>query len=223
MQAEQIPRLIAAIALADPRVQRQDRDERRAQVSMWAGILADVPYEYALEAAQRHYAQSKWPILPADIATVWRDEVRARMARHTDPTPDADPDNPQLWTAELRATRAAVATGQLPPAPLRELTAGTRDEREQQAASVLAGIGFVPRAVRDQVAPRTRTVLRGQQVDGPARLPRNAALAVDCPRANCRAQRNQLCTRPSGREMHAHVHDQRKAAYATALAAQELS
>src|SRR5262249_6595158 len=81
MDAEEIPQLIAQIALADPRVRREDKVERRAQIVMWAGILTDVPYDFAVQAAQQHYAQSQWPIAPGDIAGRWQAGVRDRMNR----------------------------------------------------------------------------------------------------------------------------------------------
>ncbi|MCZ1006369.1 zinc finger domain-containing protein [Streptomyces lydicus] len=150
MNPEEVPQLIAQIALADPRVKRENEFERRAQVLMWAGILADVPYDYALQAAHEHYAQSVWPILPADIATRWTATVRDRMNRHTDPTPVTDPDDVAAWRSELLATRHAVATGQAAPAPLKELTAGPDAEVQER----LDRLGrYVPAGTSEELSP----------------------------------------------------------------------
>ena len=78
MQAEEIPQHIPQIALADSRVRREDKMERRAQIIMWAGILTDVPYDFAVQAVKQHYAQSQWPITPGDIAGPWQATVRDR-------------------------------------------------------------------------------------------------------------------------------------------------
>ena len=149
MTPEQVPQFIAQVALADPRIQRTDSVERRAQVLMWAGILASVPYDFAVKAAQEHYAQSQWPILPADIATRWSTTVRDRLQRHTDPTPAVDPDDVDAYRAELQRARTAVATGETSPSGLRELTAGPDAEVEER----LNALGrYVPDAIRDELA-----------------------------------------------------------------------
>jgi hypothetical protein len=146
---EEVPQLIAQIALADPRVKRENEFERRAQVLMWAGILADVPYDYAIKAAHEHYAQSVWPILPADIATRWTATVRDRMNRHTDPTPLADPEDEAAWRAELLATRTAVITGQAAPAPLLELTAAPDAEVQER---LNRNGQYMPTRIGEQIA-----------------------------------------------------------------------
>lgn len=127
MDPTQIPRLIAEIALADRRIRREDRAEQTSQTDMWAGILMDVPYEYAIKAAQEHYAKSQWAIQPSDIATRWHAEVRDRMARHTDPTPNVDPDDELEYRRAIRAGRTAVAQGAAAPANIRQLTSGVNE------------------------------------------------------------------------------------------------
>lgn len=196
MEPEQIPQLIAEIALADPRVRREDKTERRAQALMWAGILADVPYEYAVTAAHQHYAKSTWPILPADIATRWAATVRDRMNRHTDPAPAAHPDNEAAYRAELAATRYAVAIGQAPAVELRELTAGPA---AYEADARWAALGsYVPLHVRDALAEQRperaerERLLRTGQPD---------PLSVQCPWDACRVPAGQRC-QTRGRTRH---------------------
>lgn len=124
MDPTQIPRLIAEVALADRRVRREEPSEQAGQIDMWAGILIDVPYDFAVKASQEHYARSQWPIQPSDIATRWHAEVRSRMDRHTDPTPDVDPNNELEYRRALKAGRTAVAQGAVAPSNVRQLTSG---------------------------------------------------------------------------------------------------
>lgn len=153
MNPEEIPRLLAQIALADPRVRREDPVELRAQIAMWAGILVDVPYDYAITAAQKHYAQSNWPILPADIATRWRAVVRDRMNRDIDPAPPVDPDNEQAYRAQLVARRQAVANGAV--RPVQALPAAERDDvaAMRQQGDLKA---FIQQGMRDAAAENAR-------------------------------------------------------------------
>jgi hypothetical protein len=191
MDAEQIPQLIAEIALADPRVKRDDPLERRAQIVMWAGILADVPYQYALTAAQKHYAKSTWPILPADIATQWAATVRDRMQRDVDPAPPVDPDNESAYRAALAARRRAVATGQQPPVDHKMLTSGPAAEEVERRMRALGT--YMPPSVREALAPyRPAAAARVVAI----REGRPDALAVACPVETCRAVAKAPCSRP---------------------------
>lgn len=196
MEPELIPQLIAEIALADPRIRRTDEMEQVAQIGMWAGILADVPYEYAVTAVHHHYARSQWPILPANIATLWAATVRDRMNRHVgtfEPTahPELDPDDEAGYRRALAAERQAVALGQQPPTELAAITAGPAAEEVERR---LAALGtYMPPAVRDQLAvyrpaaaARTTAIREG----------RPDALAVACPVETCRSAAKAPCTRP---------------------------
>ncbi|MGW3164794.1 zinc finger domain-containing protein [Streptomyces sp. NPDC001142] len=195
MEPEQIPQLIAEIALADPRVKREDKTERRAQAFMWAGILADVPYDYAVTAAHQHYAKSTWPILPADIATRWAATVRDRMRHDVDPAPPVDPDNEAAYRHALAARRRAVATGQQPPAEHKMLTSGPAAAEVEHRMAELGG--YMPPSVREALA----------QNQPEARRTPYLGLAVPCP--HCRAAAGQRCTIPaSGRRM-PHPHPSR--------------
>ncbi|MFF4576889.1 hypothetical protein ACFY15_00530 [Streptomyces sp. NPDC001373] len=185
MEPEQIPELIAQIALADPRVKRDDKVERRAQILMWAGILTDVPYDFAIRAAQQHYAEKVWPVLPADIATRWAATVRDRMNRDADPEPHGvDPDDEQAYRAQLAARRRAVAHGHTAPVEAHELTAAPDEVQER-----LSRIGrYIPDHARDALASyrpvraaRERLVRTGQP----------DPLAVSCPW--CGATVDQAC------------------------------
>lgn len=196
MEAEQIPQLIAEIALADPRVRREDKTERRAQILMWAGILADVPYNDAIRYVHEHYATSQWPILPANIATRWAATVRDRLTRHTgtfEPTahPELDPDDEAGYRQALAAERQAVALGQQQPTPLAAITAGPAAE---EVTRRLAALGdYMPPSVRDALADyRPAAAARVAAI----REGRPDALAVACPVETCRSSAKQPCTRP---------------------------
>ncbi|MET9138863.1 zinc finger domain-containing protein [Streptomyces parvulus] len=197
MNIEHIPELIAKIALADPRVKRTDPIERRAQIEMWAGILADVPVPFALHAAQAHYAESQWPITAGDIATRWKAVVTDRMRRETgtfEPSdhPDLDPDDISGYLHALRERRQAVALGELPPSELKALIAGAS---AAEASRRVAQLGdYLTTETRRQLAPyrplaaeRERRLTDGQP----------DPLSVACPVETCRAVTGQPCTRPS--------------------------
>jgi hypothetical protein len=111
--------------------------------------------------------------------------------RHHDPVPAVDPDDPEAYRAALVATRQAVAVGALPAATFRELTGGTREEREQDAAERLAALGsYVPRTVAQALAEyRPRRAERERRaVEG---LP--DPLDVACPYEQCRARAGEPC------------------------------
>jgi hypothetical protein len=197
MEPERIPELIAQIALADPRVKREDKIERRAQALMWAGILADVPYDFAVHAAHQHYVISTWPILPAEIATRWQAVVRDRMNRHTgtfEPTahPELDPDDIAGYQQALRAERHAVVMGQQPPNELKAITAGPAAADVERRMAELGT--YLPPHVRDALKTyRPVAAEREQNI----RAGRPDPLAVPCPVDTCRAATGRPCTRPS--------------------------
>lgn len=206
MKPSEIPQLLAQIALADPRVRREDPIEMRAQIQMWAGILADVPPDFALQAAQQHYATSTWPILPAEIATRWKTAVRDRMTRHNgtfEPTehPEVDPDDVTGYLEALRGQRRAVVHGEQAPAPVRAITAGPA---AAEAARRVAALG-------DYLTTETRQALAPYRPVAAARL--RAAqegqpdpLAVACPVETCRARPGQPCQRPTRRGGRTRLH-----------------
>lgn len=197
MKPAEIPQLLAQIALADPRVRREDPIEMRAQIHMWAGILADVPADFALKAAQEHYATSTWPILPAEIATRWQTIVRERMNRDVgtfEPQPGLDPDDIDGYLAALRGQRRAVVYGEQAPAPVRAITAGPAADEAQRRVAALG----------DYLTTETRRALAPYRPLAAARL--NAAqtgtpdaLAVACPVETCRARPGHPCQRPTRR------------------------
>jgi hypothetical protein len=189
----EIPQLLAQIALADKRVRRTDPIELRAQVAMWAGILADVPYDAAIHYAQQHYTESTWEILPANIATRWAADVRDRMNRHNgtfEPTkyPALDPDDIEGYQTALRAERRAVAVGALPPDTTKAITAGPAAAEVEERLAALGS--YVPTHVRDALAN-----LRPERAER-ERLVRSGLgdpLAVRCPHEPCNAAPGDRC------------------------------
>lgn len=119
MTPEQTITLIAEIALADPRVRREDPNEHAAQVALWFAALGDVPHDFAVTAAHQHYRTSQWPITPNAIAERWNTHIANRADQYVDPLPAADPDDPQAYLAELKATRADAWTNVVPIRPPR--------------------------------------------------------------------------------------------------------
>lgn len=180
MDAEEIPQLIAQIALADSRVRREDKMERRAQIVMWAGILADTPYDFALQAVQQHYSQSQWPIAPGDIASRWQATVRDRVNRDNgtfEPNdfPGLDPDDVIGYLQALRGQRQAVAQGVQPPNTVKAITAGAAADEVTARLKTLGT--YVPRQV-DEVLDAHRPVKAARRAALMAGEP--DALSVPC-------------------------------------------
>ncbi|CAL9593728.1 hypothetical protein SUDANB1_05277 [Streptomyces sp. enrichment culture] len=185
--------LLAQIALVDDRVVKVDTAEQRAQVTMWASTLRDVPLDFAGEAVGRHYAESAWPIMPKDIAARWRDQVRDRLGRSTgtfEPTdhPHLDPDDVDGYVAALRSHRRAIAGGDSEPVGLRELMPAVGDRLGGGRLAELVPANDTFREVREQHYPRRAR---------PAGPPE---LAVHCP--VCGVSAGRPCkTTSRGRQM----------------------
>lgn len=207
MMVDEVIDLLERIALVDDRVVRADEIEQEAQVAMWAAVLRDVPLAFAGEAVGRHYAESAWPIMPKDIASRWRDQVRDRLNRSTgtfEPTdhPDVNPDDRfgNAYVAALRAERRAVAGGDAEPVGLRELmpAVGSRLGGGRTAELVPANDEF--RTVKEKRFPRR---------ERPAGPPERAVHCPACgasPDKPCRSlERGRVLTTCHGsrRDVHA--------------------
>lgn len=193
MDHREIAALLAYIGRLDPRTIRTDQGEARDQINRWYELLCDVPATTphgwdARVAARQHIQVSPYQILPADIARPWMHYRRDRLARHSDPTPHADPDDQAAWQAELVNTRRAVASGNSVPATHRQITGGSPhpdlEERLREIGSC------IPPAARAELAPYR-----------PARAAREAAIARGGPDALgvrcewCLAQAGEPCRR----------------------------
>lgn len=195
MTLDETLELLAQIALVDDRVVKVDTAEQRAQVTMWAATLRDVPLAFAGEAVGRHYAESAWPIMPKDIAARWRDQVRDRLSRSTgtfEPTdhPHVDPDDDKgnAYVAALRAHRRAIAGGDAEPVALRELMPAVGDRLGGGRVAELVPANDTFGEVKQRLYPRR------ERPAGPPEL------AVHCP--VCGASAGRPCkTTGKGRPM----------------------
>ncbi|AJE83575.1 hypothetical protein SLNWT_3199 [Streptomyces albus] len=138
MDRREVAAALAYLGRLDPRTIRTDTGRAREQIAQWQELLAEVPFTTdhgwdVREAIRAHVLESPYPMLPVDLARGWRACRRDRLARHTDPTPFADPDDPTAWQAELLRSRSAVATGAAAPSSQRQLPSGarTRDIKER--------------------------------------------------------------------------------------------
>jgi hypothetical protein len=139
----------------------------------WHDIL--FPFHLAeARTAAAAIASAQPFVSPGEIAAHVRRARADRLHRHTDPTPQADPDNVAAYQAELRATRAAVAAGHQEPAQ-HELTGGPM---HPDVARRLAELGsYVPQHVDElldeyrPVKAARRTAIQNRQPD---------ALSVPC-------------------------------------------
>ncbi|WP_393075144.1 hypothetical protein [Streptomyces sp. LN704] len=139
----------------------------------WHDILRNYLLDEARPAAATLASRQAF-VAPGEIATEIRRNRADRMARHTDPTPAANPDDPQAYRDELAATRYAVATGQQQPAT-HELTAGPM---HPDVAARLKTLGtYVPRQV-DEALDDYRPVKAARRAALTAGQP--DALSVDC-------------------------------------------
>ncbi|MGC0405341.1 hypothetical protein RKD27_007985 [Streptomyces sp. SAI-126] len=195
MDRRETAALLAYIGRLDPRTIRTDQGEARDQIAQWHELLGDVPmatpYGWdARVAARQHIRTSPYQILPADVVRPWEGYRRDRLARHSDPTPSADPDDQAAWTAELVGMRRAVAAGIAEPAQARAITSG-RDGTDPRLEAMLERVGScIPPAARAALAPYR-----------PARAAREAAIAQGQPDALsvrcewCKAQPGEPCRR----------------------------
>ncbi|MFF4552761.1 hypothetical protein [Streptomyces sp. NPDC001422] len=169
MNSQEVAALVRYVRATCP---QQRIDEYTADA--WYDVLFPFTVDEARTAIAAHVAAGNAFIAAGEIVTSIRRARSDRMARHTDPTPAADPDNVAAYQAELRATRAAVATGQQQPAH-HELTAGPM---HPDVAARLRTLGtYVPRQVDDALdayrpvkAARREALTTGEP----------DALAVDC-------------------------------------------
>jgi hypothetical protein len=140
----------------------------------WYDVLFPFTVDEARVAIAAHVAAGNAFIAAGEIVAAIRRARADRMARHTDPTPSADPDNIPAYQAELRATRQAVAAGQQEPSQ-HELTAGPM---HPDVAARLKTLGtYVPRQV-DEVLDAYRPIKAARRAALTAGQP--DALSVEC-------------------------------------------
>lgn len=192
MDRREIAGLLAYMGRLDPRTMRTDPGELRDQVDQWQELLGDVPLatDYgwdARTAVRAHVVSSPYPVLPVDVARQWAKHSAARLDRHTDPVPAADPDDVESWRAELLGTRHAVLAGQRPPNEQCAITSGATVDPAVEAR--LRAIGScIPPHVRNDLAPYRPAKARREQLVAEG-LP--DVLAVPC--GWCGAAVNKAC------------------------------
>ncbi|MGE9695940.1 zinc finger domain-containing protein [Streptomyces sp. CH6] len=162
MNRQEVAALLAYAVRLAPRTAPADQAAADEVLDQWADLLSDVPATAphptgrtwdAAQVVRHHIATSPYPIQPSDVSRPWHAFRRDVIDRHHDPVPAVDPDAPELYAAELYARRQAVALGLAAPAPLRELTGGTREERDAAARTRLKQLGgYMPRTVAAQLA-----------------------------------------------------------------------
>lgn len=175
MDRREAAAVLAYIGRLDPRTIRTGTAEARDQIAQWQELLDDIPFATdhgwdVRQAVRTHVLDSPYPILPVDVARRWRAYRRDRLARHTDPTPAADPDDPVAWRAELLRSRNAVATGRAAPSTHRQITSGGRPRDVEER----------PREIGSCIPPSVRAELARYR---PTRAAREAAVAEGVPDA----------------------------------------
>ena len=138
MTPEEVAAVLNYTAGVDERLERAlsgDAYVAARLIATWTDALRDVPATVesvkwdVAEVVRRYYAQSGGdrsaqyhPVQPRDILAAWGRARTELLDRHVDPTPTADPDDVDAYLRELRAGRAAVATGRVSPSGLRQVT-----------------------------------------------------------------------------------------------------
>lgn len=180
MTNEEVAVLVRYVRAVCP---QQRVDEYTADA--WYDVLYPFTVAEARAAIAAHVAAGNAFIAAGEIVTSIRRARADRMARHTDPTPQADPDDPQAYRQELLATRRAVATGQQPPAQ-HELTSGPM---HPDVAARLKTLGtYVPREV-DELLDEYRPVKAARRTALTAGEPDALSVACDW----CHAPVNEPC------------------------------
>ncbi|MBI0374697.1 hypothetical protein JBE27_00005, partial [Streptomyces albiflaviniger] len=200
-----IAALLAYAGRLDSRVRRSLADSQQSArtIADWTAALADIPATLpdtgwdASQAVRRYYEQRGGdrsaqfrPVEPHDVLAAWAPHRAELMNRHTDPVPSADPDDPAAWREELLGTRAAVATGHIPPVQYR---AEIDTARQKRLAALVSGMGHGPRRYMPAEVAAQLAEYR------PTRAAREAALAAGQPDAYghkcgwCGAEPGQPC------------------------------
>ncbi len=201
----------------DSRIRRSLNDPRQAArtIDEWAEALAHVPattedggWDVA-HAIRRFYEQRQgdhtaryFAVEPHHLLAAWADVRSARLVRHTDPVPAADPDDVDAYRAALLDNRRAVAAGHEPPHQYRAALT------QRDVATLTAGIGAMPDVIPPAAAEHLRRAGLGSRRDA---LPE---LGIACPVPTCRARERRRCVTPHGRELRTHVHGRRRDAWA---------
>jgi hypothetical protein len=74
MKTTELAKLLTVAKATDSRIEATE-----FTVAAWSEILdPDLPYDFARIILARHYAESKWPLMPADIVSAWRTECDSR-------------------------------------------------------------------------------------------------------------------------------------------------
>ncbi|WHM37558.1 hypothetical protein [Streptomyces sp. BPTC-684] len=142
MNHENVAALLHHAAGLDSRMHRAVVTDQQAAtlIRTWTDALRDIPAVVesvrwdAAVAVRRFYDQAGGDrsakfhaIQPSDIRAAWSPHRAELMNRHVDPTPAADPDDVAAYLSELRATRAAVASGRTAPSGQRQLAPAVSD------------------------------------------------------------------------------------------------
>lgn len=110
MTPTDVQRVLAYASAVDPRVRRNDPDERTLQVAAWHTQLAPYGIADARVAVDRHYALPDPPaLLPGRLRALIAGIREERLRTTLEPVPAADPDDPGAYIAALRSGRAHVA------------------------------------------------------------------------------------------------------------------
>lgn len=188
----------------------------QADAMAWGAALHDMPLDPDARAAvARHFSESTEWLTPAHVRSI-RHRIRAERLGDTPPAyePPAEPETGAEYIANRRKQLRAIGDGTETPLSIGALTGGPAPEVAERLRHMLARVGEMPAHIREQITEDTGGRIGAIKAAHPE-------LAVECPRADCRAHRGRPCHTPRGREMRAHTHDQRQQAYAAALAQQD--
>lgn len=112
MDRREMTALLALVAARD------GRTVGAVEVEAWLEDVGRYDFATARQGVHRHYSTSRDYLRPFDLITQIRAVRGERLDAAGDVTPNADPDDPAAWAAELRALRTAIGDGLDPAAYL---------------------------------------------------------------------------------------------------------
>jgi hypothetical protein len=121
---DEVRTVLAYASAIDPRIRRNDPDERRLQVAAWHAQLGALDITDARVAIDQHYAADDPPaLMPGRLRRLIIAARSERVAANVELEPDADPDDPAAYRAALREGRTRAANGTERRRPVAELYA----------------------------------------------------------------------------------------------------
>ncbi|MEU7639858.1 hypothetical protein AB0C11_27835 [Streptomyces sp. NPDC039016] len=210
--------------MTDPQQAARTIDEWNQATVHIPAVTEDGTWD-VMRAVRRFYEQQRgdhtaryFAYEPHHLLAAWAEHRGSRMERHTDPVPDADPDDEAAYRAELTATRAAVATGRSAPAVFRPAIDPVGERRLEAMTDQVAAASYLPEQVAQELAafrPRRAEREAARRQGGPDPLDQ---VCTWCGASEGQPCRGSFRPRGKGRTVRTQPHPCRIDAARTAMA-----